>query len=57
MNEVPSQKKVSKFFNFFKGYTQAEQAAIVNARNEAAAIEITKIKRNTQAQLGKLVRN
>ena len=36
-------------------YTQAEQEAIVNARNEAAAKEIAKIKNNTKAALDALV--
>jgi hypothetical protein len=36
-------------------YTQAEQEAIVNARNEAAAKEIAKIKNNTQTALAALV--
>ena len=40
---------------YCKVYSQAEQEAIVNARNEAAAKEIAKIKNNTQAALAKLV--
>jgi hypothetical protein len=37
-------------------YTQAEQAAIVSERSEAAAQKITQIKNNTQAAIAKLVK-
>ena len=40
---------------FYKVYTQAQQEAIVNARNEAAAQAIPQIQNNTKAALAALV--
>ena len=41
---------------FCKVYTQAEQEAIVNARNEAAIKEVAEINNKTKAALVALVR-